>query len=105
MDPAGIGQVWVPAGSFTMGTDAATISALTVAAPPSWVATEFPSEVPAHTVQLTHGYWIDTDEVTNEAFAAFKARRRLHDPGALVRRRLDLAQPSGRRQPAARLRR
>ena len=73
MDPAGIGQVWVPSGSFTMGTDAATISALTVAAPPSWVVTEFPSEVPAHTVQLTHGYWIDTDEVTNEAFAAFKA--------------------------------
>ncbi len=72
-DAAGIGQVWVPSGSFTMGTDAATISELTVAAPPSWVVTEFPSEVPAHTIQLTHGYWIDTDEVTNEAFAAFKA--------------------------------
>jgi formylglycine-generating enzyme required for sulfatase activity len=72
-DRAGVGQVWVPPGTFTMGTDAAAISALTVAAPPSWVVTEFPSEVPAHTVQLTHGYWIDTDEVTNAAFAAFKA--------------------------------
>ena len=32
---------------------------------------EFPSEQPAHEVTLTKGYWIDTDEVTNAAFAAF----------------------------------
>ena len=32
---------------------------------------EFGSEQPAHDVRLTDGYWIDVDEVTNGAFAAF----------------------------------
>jgi formylglycine-generating enzyme required for sulfatase activity len=54
-----------------MGTDAAAIAALSKAAPPAWVATEFPSEQPAHKVTLTTGYWIDKYEVTNEAFARF----------------------------------
>ena len=71
-DAAGVGQVWVPAGTFRMGTDAAAIAALSAAGPPAWVATEFASEAPAHDVRLTTGYWIDTDEVTNAAFAAFK---------------------------------
>ena len=71
-DPSGIAQVWVPAGTFTMGTDAAAIAALTAASPPPWVLEEFPSEQPAHDVTLTHGYWIDKDEVTNASFAAFK---------------------------------
>jgi formylglycine-generating enzyme required for sulfatase activity len=70
-DPYGIDQVWVPAGTFTMGTDAEAIAALTAADPPPWVASEFPSEQPAHQVTLTKGYWIDRDEVTNGAFAAF----------------------------------
>ena len=70
-DDAGIAQVWVPAGTFTMGTNAAAITALTAAGPPPWVASEFPSEQPAHTVRLTAGYWIDATEVTNQAFAAF----------------------------------
>ncbi len=39
--------------------------------PPDWVASEFPSETPAHTVSLTKGYWIDTTEVTIAAFKAF----------------------------------
>ncbi len=70
-DATGIDQVWVPAGEFRMGTDAATIAELTAAGPPAWVLEEFPSEQPQHTVRLTAGYWIDTTEVTNAAFAAF----------------------------------
>ena len=70
-DPFGIDQVWVPAGTFTMGTDAKAIAALTAAEPARWVASEFPSEQPAHEVTLSKGYWIDRDEVTNQAFAAF----------------------------------
>jgi formylglycine-generating enzyme required for sulfatase activity len=56
-----------------MGSDAAAIAKLTAASPPPWVLEEFPSEQPAHAVTLTHGYWIDTDEVTNAAFDAFTA--------------------------------
>jgi len=70
-DPVGIAQVWVPAGTFEMGTDATTIADLTAERPPPWVLEEFPSEQPVHEVDLTHGYWIDTDEVTNAAFDAF----------------------------------
>jgi formylglycine-generating enzyme required for sulfatase activity len=70
-DASGIKQVWVPAGTFTMGTDAKAIAALEAQSPPDWVAPEFPSEQPAHEVTLTKGYWIDKDEVTNAAFAAF----------------------------------
>jgi formylglycine-generating enzyme required for sulfatase activity len=70
-DPFGIDQVWVPAGTFTMGTDAEAIAALTAASPPPWVASEFPSEQPAHQVTLSKGYWIDRDEVTSQAFATF----------------------------------
>ena len=70
-DAAGIAQVWVPAGTFTMGTDAAAIAALEGQSPPAWVSREFPSEQPAHAVTLTSGYWIDTTEVTNAAFASF----------------------------------
>ena len=43
----GIEQVWVPAGTFTMGTDAAADRRPREAGPPDWVATEFPSEQPA----------------------------------------------------------
>jgi formylglycine-generating enzyme required for sulfatase activity len=63
----GVGQVWVPGGSFRMGSD------LDSATPPSWAVATFHSEQPAHEVRLTRGYWIDTTEVTVEAFAAFKA--------------------------------
>jgi formylglycine-generating enzyme required for sulfatase activity len=70
-DPWGVEQVWVPAGSFRMGTGAKAIAALTADGPPDWVAAEFPSEQPAHEVNLTHGYWIDRTEVSNAAFDAF----------------------------------
>jgi formylglycine-generating enzyme required for sulfatase activity len=70
-DASGITQVWVPAGTFTMGTDAKAIAALEAQSPPGWVSPEFPSEQPAHDVTLTRGFWIDKYEVTNAAFAAF----------------------------------
>ena len=72
-DRAGIAQVWVPAGSFRMGTEAAAVAALRRENPPAWVAGAIDAEAPAHDVRLSNGYWIDTYEVTNEAFAAFVA--------------------------------
>ncbi|MFI4862079.1 MAG: formylglycine-generating enzyme family protein [Phycisphaerales bacterium JB063] len=47
------GMVWVPAGSFVMGTDDG-----------HWNAS------PAHTVRMD-GFWMDAYEVTNAQFAAF----------------------------------
>jgi formylglycine-generating enzyme required for sulfatase activity len=70
-DGKGIEQVWVPAGSFAMGTDAATVAELNALHPPAWVAKEFESEQPQHPVRLSKGYWIDRFEVTNRAFQAF----------------------------------
>jgi formylglycine-generating enzyme required for sulfatase activity len=70
-DASGIEQVWVPAGSFLMGTDEATIARLTAQDPPGFVLGEFKTEQPQHRVTLTKGYWIDRYEVTNGAFAAF----------------------------------
>ncbi|MCD4738581.1 MAG: formylglycine-generating enzyme family protein [Anaerolineae bacterium] len=66
IDPWGIEQVWVPAGSFLMGTD--DVSSLE---PPSWAMHELESEQPEHKVHITRGYWIDKYEVTNAAFQAF----------------------------------
>ncbi len=71
-DAAGIEQVWVPAGTFRMGTDKAEVDALLADGPPDWVAQALPSEEPAHEVTLTTGYWIDRTEVTNTTFQAFK---------------------------------
>jgi len=70
-DATGVAQVWVPAGTFLMGTDAADIEALIAQDPPPWVLEGMDSEQPAHEVTLTSGYWIDTTEVTNASFAAF----------------------------------
>ena len=72
-DAFGIEQVWVPAGTFTMGTDKAVIATLVAASPPDWVASEFPSEGPDHKVTLSKGFWIDRNEVSNKDFAAFRA--------------------------------
>ena len=49
------GMLWIPAGSFTMGTSD----------PDS-----FPNEGPAHRVTL-HGFWIDEHPVTNAEFRGF----------------------------------
>ncbi len=66
-DATGIAQVWVPGGTFRMGSDPGS------ATPTSWAVATYASEHPAHEVHLTRGYWIDTTEVTVKAFAAFKA--------------------------------
>ena len=73
VDDKGIEQVWVPAGSFKMGSGAAAIQALKAQQPPApgFVLGEFPSEQPQHEVRLTNGYWIDKYEVSNRAFQAF----------------------------------
>jgi formylglycine-generating enzyme required for sulfatase activity len=70
-DSRGIEQVWVPAGTFLMGSDDATLRELKALDPPAWVAKELDSESPQHPVRLTEGYWIDKYEVTNAAFRAF----------------------------------
>ncbi|MCK4898762.1 MAG: SUMF1/EgtB/PvdO family nonheme iron enzyme, partial [Anaerolineales bacterium] len=66
MDDKGVEQVWVPPGSFLMGTG--NTSNLE---PPPWAERELDSEQPQHKVELTTGYWIDTFEVTNTAYRAF----------------------------------
>jgi formylglycine-generating enzyme required for sulfatase activity len=71
LDGRGIEQVWVPAGSFLMGTDEAAIHELEGLAPPSMVLAEFPLEQPQHEVRITRGFWIDKYEVTTAAFQAF----------------------------------
>ena len=71
IDEKGVEQVWVPAGSFSMGTDEATIHELEALQPPGFVLSEFPLEQPQHEVRITQGFWIDKYEVTNAAFQAF----------------------------------
>lgn len=71
VDPQGIEQVWVPAGSFGMGSTEADVQNVLAANPSSWVKSALPSEQPQHTVQLTNGYWIDKYEVTDTSFQAF----------------------------------
>jgi iron(II)-dependent oxidoreductase len=59
VDSAGVKQVYVPAGCFTMGSD------------PSKDANTQTAEKPAHEVCITQPYWMDQSEVTNAAFDAF----------------------------------
>lgn len=70
-DDHGVAQVWVPAGSFLMGTDDTDPTG--ELAPPDWARFELAAERPQHEVALSSGYWIDRTEVTNEAFGAFVA--------------------------------
>jgi formylglycine-generating enzyme required for sulfatase activity len=51
--PPSPGMVWVPGGTFTMGSD-----------------DHYPEEAPAHSVGV-EGFWIDRTTVTNDDFAAF----------------------------------
>ena len=68
-DDHGVDQVFVPTGTFRMGTDEPDPTG--ILAPPDWARLELRSERPAHEVTLNSGYWIDTTEVTNAAFSAF----------------------------------
>jgi formylglycine-generating enzyme required for sulfatase activity len=72
-DSYGIVQVWVPHGTFRMGSTDTEVAAVRdgAPAPPTWVLGELPSEQPAHEVSITRGFWLDRDEVTNQAFQAF----------------------------------
>jgi formylglycine-generating enzyme required for sulfatase activity len=59
-DARGVEQVWVPAGAFRRGSDPYV----------DWLDARAP-ETPQHDVWITHGFWIDRQEVTNAAFDAF----------------------------------
>jgi len=72
-DAKGIEQVWVPAGSFRMGSSEQEAQAVIALKAPAWVVAELASEQPQHEVRLTSGYWIDKYEVTNAAFHQFVA--------------------------------
>ncbi|MBL4885987.1 MAG: formylglycine-generating enzyme family protein, partial [Planctomycetaceae bacterium] len=58
------GMVWIPGGTFTMGTD---FDALSGKENPDKIK---PDEYPAHEVTVD-GFWIDITEVTNTQFAKF----------------------------------
>jgi formylglycine-generating enzyme required for sulfatase activity len=68
-DAHGVAQVWVPAGTFLMGTDETDPTG--ELAPPAWAKAELVSERPQHEVSLSSGYWIDRTEVTRASFQAF----------------------------------
>jgi len=68
-DERGVSQVWVPDGSFLMGTNETDPTG--ELAPPDRARFELASERPQHEVALSSGYWIDTTEVTNKAYQAF----------------------------------
>lgn len=75
VDNFGIDQVWVPAGTFTMGSiDNAGLEI------PSFAVDEFIGEQPAHEVTLSEGFWIDKFEVTVVAYKAFDAAGGYDDP-------------------------
>ena len=65
-DAKSVRQVWVPGGTFTIGSPGSATA-------PDWAANTFASEHPAHQVTVTPGHWIDATEVTVAEFAAFKA--------------------------------
>ncbi|MCP3975169.1 MAG: formylglycine-generating enzyme family protein [bacterium] len=75
VDAFGVAQVWVPAGSFTMGT--ADVDELD---PPGWAIRELKGEQPAHPVTITAGFWIDKYEVTVGSYAEFDAAGAYDDP-------------------------
>lgn len=62
--PTPEGMVWIPGGTFVMGTDS---DALQDPANPDRVK---PDEFPAHLVELD-GFWMDTTPVTNRQYAEF----------------------------------
>jgi formylglycine-generating enzyme required for sulfatase activity len=72
LDERGIEQVWVPSGTFLMGTsdeDAQVLLGQEYV--PDWLALAMERERPQHEVHISAGYWLDRYEVTNAAFQAF----------------------------------
>lgn len=66
LDRHGVEQVWVPAGDFVMGT-----ADTTGLDPPGWARRVMDSEMPAHPVRITRGFWMDRFEVTVRSYRAF----------------------------------
>ena len=72
LDDKGIEQVWVPAGSFLIGTSEEDAQALLANPPvPNWLQYALDRERPQHEVRIQQGFWLDRNEVTNAAFQAF----------------------------------
>jgi formylglycine-generating enzyme required for sulfatase activity len=72
LDEKGIEQVWVPAGSFMIGTSEEDAQALLAIVPVSnWLQYALDRERPQHEVRIQEGFWLDRFEVTNAAFQAF----------------------------------
>ncbi len=72
LDRKGIEQVWVPAGSFKIGTSEEDAQAILASKPvPPWLQVAMDRERPQHEVRILEGYWLDRYEVTNAAFQAF----------------------------------
>jgi formylglycine-generating enzyme required for sulfatase activity len=77
IDAHGIRQVWVPAGCFLMGSTREQVKDAYDTCRRTWermcLWQEYEAEIPQRQVCLTHGYWIDTYEVTVTAFQRFVA--------------------------------
>ncbi len=58
-DPKGVSMVWVPPGTFLMGSDKSKDTQAS------------DDETPQSSITLEKGYWIDLTEVTNEAYQRF----------------------------------
>ncbi len=72
LDGHGIEQVWVPAGTFLIGTSERDAQALLAQENlPYWMAQALDRERPQHEVRISKGFWVDRYEVTNAAFQAF----------------------------------
>ena len=104
-DAFGIEQVWVPAGTFTMGTDAAAIAALTAAVRRRLGRQRVPERAAGPRGHADARATGSTRTRSPTRLRRVRRRRRLHEPGALVRRRLDVARRPGRGTPAAALQR
>ena len=66
--PDGGIYVWVPPGTFRMGSTEADIKATEQF---GMQAIWLKQETPAHQVQLSHGFWLGRSEVTNRQFRIF----------------------------------
>lgn len=74
IDPRGVPQVFVPAGSFLMGSTEQQVNAAFAEAQlyyPDAQLIWFSRELPKHEVRITRGFWLDQFHVTNAYYQAF----------------------------------
>ena len=88
-------QVWVPAGTFTMGTDADAIAALEAQSPPPWVSHGVPERAAGPRGDPHVGLLARSDRGHERRVRGVRRRRRLHGPGELVRAGLGVAPATG----------